>query len=102
MHPTLTQRERERETVTPEWVGAQRLQVLGAKHASNPDKFIFSLIPFLIHTLQGSVVDRYGVDVVGTWRWEAWNEPDHVCSSVKRMGVGIDCDEPSWLAYVDS
>eukprot|EP00038_Savillea_parva_P011472 m.197777 g.197777 ORF g.197777 m.197777 type:complete len:726 (+) comp20217_c0_seq1:47-2224(+) len=47
-------------------------------------------------------VDKYGLDVVARWRWEAWNEPDHACNSRSKMNAGIDCDLDSWLAYFDA
>eukprot|EP00940_MAST-03C_sp_MAST-3C-sp2_P002326 g2326.t1 len=44
-------------------------------------------------------VDRYGIETVRRWRWEGWNEPDHVCNAARRMDAGIDCDLDSWLDY---
>ena len=43
---------------------------------------------------------RFGAAAVGAWRWESWNEPDGQCK--RNLTVGIECDQPSFLAYWDA
>ena len=47
-------------------------------------------------------VARYGLASVRRWRFEAWNEPDHNCSPLKKMKGNITCDQSGWLGYWDA
>jgi L-iduronidase len=47
-------------------------------------------------------VGRYGIDVVGKWKFQMWNEPDHRCNSQKQMGAGIECNGTSYIRWFDA
>eukprot|EP00041_Stephanoeca_diplocostata_P022921 m.554287 g.554287 ORF g.554287 m.554287 type:complete len:240 (+) comp22177_c0_seq1:980-1699(+) len=53
----------------------------------------------LVHTVATRYIQRFGVDVVRTWRWESWNEPDGECK--RNLSAGIVCDLASFCAYFD-
>ena len=53
----------------------------------------------MVSDLASHLVQRYGLDTVRTWRFESWNEPDHVCNLKDRLAANITCDLKSWLSY---
>ena len=56
----------------------------------------------MVRAIAEHYIDRYGIEAVRTWRFEAWNEPDHACSIEGKMKAGIACDLDSWVGYMRS
>ena len=56
----------------------------------------------MVRAIASRYIARYGAAVVGLWRFETWNEPDHGCSVTKKMNANITCDQSSWLGYWDA